>query len=725
MMKMKSLLLLATAFIAAQCTVVEANPAKIIHVKLNPHQTRAVPAHLSCLNSQLTLSNPTNWYAQATLTITNNCGSSQKLNNAIVSFQSNSNNISPMWGGANSSSSFTYKGNIASTVLNIQNDPLPINKTLTLSFGINLTGTPFDLTSANSTLTVGTNTPTPANGEIDVTVDPSAAADYSGTSEIDIAGPGLTQPYVIVNSSWTAPTTFKVTGLSYGTYTVTAQPVGNQYLGSATPANVTLNSATPAPVQISYTLAPATGSLQINLAAAPLTGIASNVNAILTDNTTNQSQTINIAWNSFKLISNLPVGDNYTVTFPEVSNGVSYSDADTIAQPIILQGRTTPLNVSYLQAQPMPSQSVVFNVSGLSATVQGAVTIVDNFGNNFNLSGIGNGQSTQALPVNDTFSVSATAPGMFATISPSSFTLVNGQTPPAISITYAANPTPATGSNFFAYADSGMQTNNNGLVPPKGANMVEAFILFNPWENKSDLWAVVMGDPISQIIKNTPNTFASVGGANGPYPWDYETVAQGVTEFEALVDYYGFIGLDFDVEGAALETPSVQTWVSNAVLQLHKDRPNLILTLTVPDPIIGFTPGTTSILSKTLAGNNNKMVFNWINKMDFDEAGLDIGAGCTQTDTNMNNNCLVKSASAGAQQLATILGIDQQTAYQYLGLIFMVPVDDQGHQLPLSLATTVATTTHGMGITHMGYWSLQRDTNLTYGNMFTHTLGLS
>ncbi|TAK72219.1 MAG: hypothetical protein EPO11_10330 [Gammaproteobacteria bacterium] len=109
--------------------------------------------------------------------------------------------------------------------------------------------------------------------------------------------------------------------------------------------------------------------------------------------------------------------------------------------------------------------------------------------------------------------------------------------------------------------------------------------------------------------------------------------------------------------------------------------------------------------------------------MDFDENGL--GNGCTQTDTNMNNNCLVESASTGAQQLAMLLGISQQQAYQYLGEIFMIPVDDQGHPLPLSLATQVATALKGMGVTHMGYWRLQNDTDLAYGNMYTQVLGLS
>lgn len=691
-------------------------------LKVSPQQVINIPNKQTCLTSKLTLTSSSNWYAAATLTITNNCSASQKLNNAVVSFQSNSNNISTMWGGQNSSAPFSYKGNIASTVLIIKTDPLLVGKNLVLNFGINLTGTPFDLVSANNTLSVIPSSPTPTNGEIDVTVDPSGVSGVSDAAEIDITGPGLAQPYVILNSSWNAPTTFKVTGLAYGTYNIAAQPISNRYLGTATPSSVSLNSATPAPVTVTYQPAPAVGSLQINLSAAPLANIASSVNATITDNTINQSQNVTVSWNSYKLIQNLPVGHNYTVTFPEVSNGIAYSDPDPIANPIILQDRTTPLSVSYQAPQPMPSQSVVFNVSGLTDNVLGSLKIVDSYGNEFTQSGFSNGQVSQALPVNDTFAVTATATNMFATITPSSFTLKNGTMPPTVSIQFTANSS-SSGAHFFAYADSGMQSARNGLVPPKGANMVEAFILYNPWEKKTDLWAIVEGDPISQIIRNTPNTFASVGGANGPYPWDYETVSQGVSEIESLIDYYHFIGIDFDVEGAALETPSVQNWVAAAVVQLRKDRPNLILTFTVPDPVIGFTNGTIVILNKTLAANNNKLVFDWINKMDFDENGL--GNGCTQTSTDMNNNCLVISAKTGAEQLATLLGVDTQTAYQYLGEIFMIPSDDQGHALPLSLANQVATTIKGLGVTKMGYWSLQRDTNLTYGNMYTQVLGLA
>src|SRR5579883_352069 len=252
------------------------NAAVIKKLKVDPHQVLKVSTPSTCLSSTLSLINPTNWYAQGQLTITNNCSSPQALNNAVVSFQSNSNNLTAMWGGVNSSAPFTYTGNIASTVLIIQNDPLPIGQKLTLFFGINLVGTPFDLTSANNTLSVIPYSPTPSNGEIDVTVDPSGVVGVTTSSEIDITGPGLTQPYVILNSSWSAPTTFQVTGLAYGTYTITAKPIGTSYLGTATPSTVTLNSSTPAPVSVTYQPAPATGALQINLSAAPMQGLASS-----------------------------------------------------------------------------------------------------------------------------------------------------------------------------------------------------------------------------------------------------------------------------------------------------------------------------------------------------------------------------------------------------------------------------------------------------------------
>lgn len=699
-----------------------ANPVKTF--KVSPYQVIKINQRSSCLTSRLSLLHPTNWYAQAELKIVNNCSSSQKLNHAIVSFQSNSNNISAMWGGVNSSAEFTYKGNIASTVLNIQNDPLLIGKTLVLNFGINLTGTVFNLAAANNTLTVIPQTSTPTNGEIDVTVDPSGVIEETGSAEIDITGPGLASPYIILNSTWNVPTIYKVTGLAYGDYAITAKPIGNTYLGSAVPSTVSLNSPTPAGVRVSYQLAPAIGSLQLNLGQAPMSGLATTVNATVSDDTNHQSQVVNIAWNSYKLIPNLPVGDHYTVTFPEVSNGILFSIPESISHPMILQNRTTPLNIAYQQPQPMPSQSVVFNVSGLTDGVLGTLKIVDSYGNEFSQSGFSNGMLTQALPVNNSFAVNVTAPNMYATVSPGSFTLQNGTPAPTVTVQFTANPPPSLSSHFYAYSDSGMQSSGNGLVPPKGGNMVEAFILYNPWQKKSTLWAIEPGDPYSQIIKNTPNTFASVGGANAPYPWDYETVSQGVAEIEWLVDYYHFVGIDFDVEGAALETPSAQNWVAAAVLQLHKDRPSLILTLTVPDPVIGFTTGTLVILNKTLDANNHKMVFDWINKMDFDENGL--GDGCTQTDTNMNNNCLVTSATTAAAQLASILGIDTQQAYQYVGEIFMIPVDDQGHPLSLALATQVATTLKDKGVTHMGYWRIQNDdANFTYGNMYTKLLGLS
>ncbi len=691
---------------------------------VDPHLLMPIHKTQSCIAGKLSVNSNSIWYTQATLVITNNCGAPQNLNNAVVSFQSNSNNITAMWGGQNSSSNFTYTGKIASAVLNILTGNVAANGgKLTLNFGINLTGTAFDLAAANSTLQIVPNTPIPANGAISISVDPTNVIGYTGTSEIDISGPGLTQPYVITNSNWTSVSTYLVQGLLYGTYTITVKPIGTIYLGSAQPASVNLASNTPVPVAVSYVMAPPTGSLQINLGAAPLQNIPTTVSATLTDNTTNQSQVINIAWNSFSLINNLPVGDNYTVTFPSVSNGVATSVPNAIPSPIIALNRTTPLNVSYQTPVPTPTQSVVFNVSGLTAGVTGTLTILDTFGNKFQQTLANNGQFSQALPVNDSFAANATATNLSATVTPSSFVLSSGTQPPSVAVVYSANTTPNTSANFFAYADSGEQTNNNGLIPPRGANMVEAFMLYNPFIGKTDLWAITQGDTFSQIIKNTPNTFASVGGANGPYPWDYESVAKGVSEIEQVVRYYGFIGLDWDIEGAALETPSVQNWVAQAVVQIKKDMPNLIQTFTVPDPVIGFTTGTMAIINLTRSLNNNQMPFNWVNKMNFNQNGL--GNGCSQTTTDMNNSCLVLSASSGAQALATLLNIPLAQAYQRLGEIFMIPVDDQGHALPLSLATTVATTIKNLGVTHMGYWKLQSDPNFSYANMYTHVLGLT
>jgi hypothetical protein len=727
--------LLPSAQAASEAKTIKTNPAQIRMLAVNSNQVVNKPAALSCLTASISLGSPTNiWYTSAKFSVTNNCSSSQNLNNAVVSFQSNSSNVEAMWGGVNSSSAFTYQGSIASTVLNIQSGKLNIGKTLVLNFGINLSGSPFDLNSANNTLAVVPSSPTPTNGEIDVTVDPTGMSGVTSPAQINVTGPGLSSPYVITNTSWNSPTVYKITGLAYGTYTISPQPIGSTYVGIAMPATVSVNSSTPVTSTVTYQPAPAVGSLQISLGAAPMTGLASSVTATLTDNTSHQSQNITINWGGMQLIQNLTAGDNFTLTFPQVTNGLLYSNMVPLSGAIVIsQGRTTPLTISYQAPQQVPSQSVQFTLSGLPAGVQGSLQIVDAFGNTFNQSNLNNGQVSQALPVNDTFSVSASAPGLSATVSPASFTLQSGTIPPAVSVTFSAVPPPASASNFYAYADTGIQSSGNGFVPPKGANLVEAFILWNATEGKADLWAITEGDQYSQIIKNTPNTVASVGGANAPYPWDYESIDQGVADISALIKYYGFIGIDFDVEGAALEESNAQNWVANVAFKLRQAYPNLILTLTVPDPVAsgdatypGLPVGAPVILKQTLALNNNKMVFNWVNKMDFDEDGINVG--CTQTSTNMSTNCLVISGTAGAQSLASLLNISTQQAYQYLGEIFMIPTDDQGHALSLSLANQVATTLYnqGKGVTHMGYWSLQRDdTNLDYGNQFTHILGLS
>ncbi len=735
MAKIKSILAGFTIFLLSLFPTVEASEtlSQTRLLMVNANQIVKKPTVLSCLTPSLTLESPTNiWFTSATFTVTNNCSSSQNLNNAVVSFQSNSNNIDAMWGGINNSSAFTYAGNIASTVLNIQTGNLGIGKALTLNFGINLNGVLFDLASALKTLAIVPSTPTPTNGEVDMTVDPTGMSGVTSLAEINVTGPGLSTPYVIINTNWNSKTTYKIMGLAYGTYFISPQPIGSTYVGKAMPATVSVNSSTPVVSTVTYQPAPALGNLQISLSAAPMTGLANSVTGTLTDNTLHQSQNVTLSWGEMRLIQNLPAGDNYTLTFPEVTNGLFFSNMLPITGAIIIsQGRTTPLSISYQSPQPMPSQSVEFTLNGLPGGVQASLTIVDAHGNIFSLSNLNNGQVSEALPVNDTFTVSAKASNLIANISPTSFTLQSGKTPPAVAVTFNAEPPPSSNSHFYAYADTGIQSNGTGLIPPKGANLVEAFILWSATEGKADLWAITEGDPISKIIKNTPNTIASVGGANAPYPWDYETVDQGMTDISALINDYGLIGIDFDVEGAALEESNTQMWVANVAFKLREAYPNLILTLTVPDPVAsgdvtypGLPVGAPVILNQTLQLNNNKMVFNWVNKMDFDEDGVNVG--CTQTSTDMSTNCLVISGVAGAQSLASLLNISTLEAYQFLGEIFMIPTDDQGHALPLTLANQMAMALMSQGVIHMGYWSLQRDdANLDYGNQFTHILGLS
>lgn len=397
-------------------------------------------APVSCLVSSLAFANANAWYTQARLSIKNNCTVPQNLNNAKISFQSNASSVTgPMWGDG-SSGDFSMNGNIASATLIMTNDPLPAGISRVFQFGLNFAnqGT-FNLAAANSSLIVtpaGATIPT-SYGEIDVTINPTGASGINGSSEIDIVGSGLANPYVIQNSNWTTQSTYKVPNIPFGTYTISVKPVGN-FQGMASPASVTVNNITPQTTTITYQAVQAIGSLQLSLGDGPnMQNIPATINATVTNSSTGQSQIVNLAWGGIQIVSNLAVG-NYSVSLPKLINGIQTDDGNPVSAVSVSSNQMATVSLSYPSSPVNQSTQIVsFVLSGLNAQNKKAtILITDSYNNSFSLPKVGDGTVTQAIPVNDPVTVTASSSGLFSNINPMSFTLQNGTSAPTVQIKF-------------------------------------------------------------------------------------------------------------------------------------------------------------------------------------------------------------------------------------------------------------------------------------------------
>lgn len=748
------------------------------------------------------------YYINTTLNITNNCDSAQSIDQKKVTFTSQQDPTNPkqqpklataqaMWGWPYKSTDFSFDGNKAITTL--QGSPtIAPHQTITLNFGISKhggdaatdPGTPFQLGEANSTLTIGNShphpTPTPLNdGIIKVAVNTSGVpTNTTAPDKIEIQGDKQAQPIVFTVTNWSNPSQiqhFEKIALPHDKYTVTVDPVADD-LGYAQPARFTISNSNPQNITVTYQEKPAVGLLQLNLGSAPMTNAAGPVNVEVKDPAAKLDWSKQVNWNDHVLLKDLPAGtDNkYTVTMQPVTNGIQTAQPATVWHPVIVKNVVTPVNLSFAPPINNPTQTVTFDLKGLPSETTATLNIQDIYNNLFSKSKLRDGDTTEQLPIGDTFTVNAVAQSLSAHINPQTFTLSENTTPPTVKVQFSNQPpVPAT---FEAFADSGTQSNFDsgstpamsvGLVPPTGGNLTEGFGLWNNMNagpGHTDLWGIpgaFHGDTPSLTSNYLHDHaaqnkgFLSIGGQGMGYgyPWDKETVAQGVQDIETLVKYYQFEGVDFDVEGAAIDIPADQQWVANVAYDLRKDNPNLILSLTVPDPVIydnnmdvnhiyAYTSGATALIQDTLKENNNKMVFNFVNKMAFDLSGH--GGDCSQTIDDMSNdpttglgkNCLIMSAQAADIQLARMLNTSTSNAWQYVGEILMPPIDDQGKTLSPQLATDVANKLHQLGVNHLGYWNVQKDyawtlangasnttlcgnNQLCYGDIFTQALGLS
>lgn len=301
--------------------------------------------------------------------------------------------------------------------------------------------------------------------------------------------------------------------------------------------------------------------------------------------------------------------------------------------------------------------------------------------------------------------------------------LVSGPTPeptPEPTVTPSPSPTITPSAKvFLAFVGPGYSLKDAPNLAHY--NPTFAFIL-NNGDNTPIIWGT---NGQGEKVAETNNSWVSVGGANGPYPWSYETESVFIKGLKNIVTANVLIGVDFDVEGAAVATKSVHTWLGNVVKLMRQDSllSKLRISITLPDP---YNPGLNTdevtllkTVNQIVNGNASKMGFDYINKMVFDWSGQQ--GSCSLSSTDATKNCYVVSMVNAASILQSSFGLNSSQAYNLLGATYMIGgwgsadgCDDQGVCTTVENLQTATKILTQKGVNMFGYWQAMGDSSDNY-----------
>jgi hypothetical protein len=687
--------------------------------------------------SKAKINQNTQWWFSEEVTVKNTCPDSQILDGTSLVLKNNQakpsafsiNSIQP-WSAKNNAT-FVYN-NDGSLNINIHSDlKLSPNGTTLISFG----GNPgLDAPVGDDSWDVSIQGSTPiAKGTLNTIIYPEELQTICSTRSCNI-------PVVLTSKTGNQVTITTITNNNVGKkFTVTSSvDAGEGYMLSTgllpkgvtvaiNPAdNIIINAdkTTNATVRFTYSK-PAMGSLTYTVATPAKFTPDTNAFTMYLNGPSGNIRQDSTYGNAFT-ISNLATG-TYSVTtrygLADAINGIYYNAYKNNIS--IKKDETTNLNTIELKQDSSLLANVHLNISGLENSDKASVKLADNLSEGklvtqqyiYNsINNLNNGNTILKLLPKNTVIVTTTLPAGYKAVAPIDYTvpLVNGE------INIVAEKMSISNKIFLAYVEASYDLSKT--PNPEQYNPTFAFILDK--NGQPAVWGYNQTDKLSK----TKNTWASVGGANGPYPWDYETPENFVKGLKTIVEINNLIGIDFDIEGAAYATPTVWDWTGKVMVLIKHDNKlaKLPISVTLADQ---FNPGFNDYeiqflqtVNKAVYGNPNQMAFNYINKMNFDWSGAQ--GNCSLSSTKPEENCYVISMDNAAHTLNSKFGLSIDQAYAMLGSTYMIGpwgsangCDDQGIcTTPANLenATKILTS---RGVSMFGYWQAMGDAN---GNKYTY-----
>lgn len=690
---------------------------------------------------------PSGW--TNSITLTNQCGQSVDMRNALLTFKSNQALKGNYWG---TFGSLVYPEN-----------PTVINEATQGGYLVKIA---FTFPVGDQWWKPVTTLPSGGKVTIQFSATPQATLDaltfYPLTSSVVQTGSiaikypsapnaGITAPSIvtvsngssfskdITNGQWGQQA--MLTSVPYGTYQVSIKPInlnGSSWVGTATPANVNLNSSTQQTVTIGYSQSVQYGSITASLNQANPEKLSNPIIQAkdITSNLALPQQSI--AWLGTTSFNNLQIGHSYQFTIDNLAGlNNSYVASFTPSSTVNVTG-VAPINlgITFPTSSPIPTVAVPVNLSGLPATQQATLTATDNDSHVYQTSSANNSNLSWSLPTNRQYQLTATTVSdsgnvYLPTITPTSL-LIQSVAPSAVGVVYKKQ---TTTTEVSPYVDTTLQDitawdNGSGSLQPLGlTNLVKnsgvkslhlAFITsaggcagswggYYPVANTPTAYGVSV---LSQLKKQGIKLTISFGGAAGTYLEQACTSKSDLTQaYQTVIQTYQPDALDFDIENGLQTNNAKLDQMMQALLVIQQQYPNLKISFTLPVMPEGLISAGNNVIQRAKANGLSNYLVN-VMAMDY---------GSSFTGKTMGAYA-IDAANATFNQLKALYPTQSDAVlWQRIGVTPMIGLNDT---LPLNFTIGDATalkqfaTQKNMGL--VSFWSINRD-NVCTGTSVSNT----
>ncbi|WP_267892781.1 chitinase [Streptomyces sp. NBRC 110028] len=191
----------------------------------------------------------------------------------------------------------------------------------------------------------------------------------------------------------------------------------------------------------------------------------------------------------------------------------------------------------------------------------------------------------------------------------------------------------------------------------------------------------------------------SFGGADGTeLATACEDASQLAAAYTEVIERYGIIRADFDIEGDALDDAAATARRAQAIALVQRTHEGLNVSFTLPAMPDGLTPAA---LSQLTAARQEGVTVSSVNVMAMNYSG---------DHTGDMGQYAIQAATAAHEKVRGVLGLSDAAAWKTLAVTPMIGVNDvTGEVFTLEDAAGLARFAARKGIGRLSMWSAERD----------------